>query len=207
MSFPAGSAIGDLAVVFCEKQYPVDTPSGWTSIYLNGYRMAAYKVLTSGDIATGTVTVQATAPYLGTNANITGGLVVFVGAGGGVREYEVAVAASGFGATLTNTTSGAVLSTDTAIYWASTIGASAFPTITPASGSANTLQSASSSGIYSVLADQLMPGGALAVANLFGNGDYVAIQVIVEIGLAPPSGLIPVNMNGGMRDMCGGKNG
>jgi hypothetical protein len=200
-----------LAIVFGSKGYAIDIPSGWTTIYQNNaltYNvMAAWKVLTSGDISTGTVTVQATSPYMPYPANISAGLVVFAGAGGGVRENEQGNG-GGFAGTITNTTSGAVLSTDTAIYWASIISGSAYPTITPASGSANTLQSISSSGIYSVLADQAMPGGALAVANAFGNGNYVAVQVIVEIGLAPAGRVLqPIQMNGGARDMCGGMNG
>lgn len=212
MSLPAGSAVGDLAIAFGCHEYPIDIPSGFTSLYQNNAIswnvMAAWKVLTSGDISTGSITVQATGPYLPYPAHISAGLVVFAGAGGGVREYQAAVAASGFGATLTNTTSGAVLSTDTAIYWASTSSASAYPTITPGSGSATTLQSNNVSTIYNVLADQAMPGGVLAVANVFGNGNYVAVQVIVQIGLAPPGGLLAYSgMDGGIHpQLTGGMN-
>ena len=49
---------------------------------------------------------------------MAGGLVVFVGPTGGIRETE-GIGGDGANITLTNTTSGAVLDTDVAVYWAS----------------------------------------------------------------------------------------
>jgi hypothetical protein len=210
ISLPTGSLAGDLAVLFVSAAAGVTNPTGWTNQYQNNAGLwtvlATTKTLSSGDISAGNVTVNCPAGSFDMHA----GMVTFVGAGGGLRENE-GTGGSGSTVTLTNTTTGSVLSTDTAIYWASLRWAGAtIPTITPASGSATTLQSGSTANAYSVLADQSMPGGSLAVASFFASSNgCVAVQVIVEIGLAPPGGLL-VNrgMDGGMvPQMKGGMNG
>lgn len=181
IAFPAGSQAGDLAVLFASGT--VNTvPSGWTSLYTNTtlvwFIIVCSKVLTSGDISAGSVTISGSVAF-----DNHAGIAVFVGAGGGVRETEGGVT-SGGNSTITNTTTSGVLSTDTAIYWASMRGTPTLPPITPGSGSATTLQSASTANAYSVLADQAMPGGVLGVVN-GGTGytttSFAAAQVIVEI--------------------------
>ena len=179
--------------------------------------MSAWETLTSTDISNGYITVSANssgrmsaglAVFIGNpsggvreneqgnsgSVNITmaaafdmaAGMADFVGAGRGLRETE-GTETSG-GATLTNTISGAVLSSDTAIYWASQRssggGGGSTPVITPGSGSATTLQYGTSTNSNSVLADQSMPGGSLAVANVFTSIVACnAVQVIVEVAL------------------------
>jgi hypothetical protein len=127
--------------------------------------------------------------------------VVFIGPTGGIREVE-STTGGGAPVSLTNTTSSSVLSSDVAIYWSSCRQGLSTPTITPGSGSANTLQMASTTAelTYSILADQTMPGGALSVVSAFAaaaNG-ATAAQVIVmgastgvgsvtSVGLTVPS--------------------
>jgi hypothetical protein len=187
VTLPAGSTAGDLGILFAIHSYPIALPAGWTSIYSNNSGsptfLAASKILDSTDISNGYVTVAATAPYSGYPESFTSGLAVMVGAGSGVREFQQS-SGGGFGSTLTNTTTGAVINTDIAIYWAAETGTPAsYPTIVPGTGSPIVLQQVTSPTTATnkaVLAYQVMPGGVLAVANTFPNGGYQAVQVIVE---------------------------
>lgn len=181
LAFPAGTQAGDLAILFFCSDFTPGTPSGWTNLYLGTgltcQAIAASKVLTSGDISTGSATATQTNPPFGPiAADCVLGIVTFVGGGGGVRETEGSQGAG----TLVNTTTGAVLSTDVAIYFSGARSASSLPTITPASGSANTLQTSTGPTLDAVMADQAMPGGALAI-SFFSNiaASAQAIQVIV----------------------------
>jgi hypothetical protein len=188
INFPAGAVAGDLAILFCGYAYPVDVPSGWDTEYSFTTGLwnvfAASRVLTSGDISAGNVNVSNAGPYLGVNFDMCLGIAVFVGAGGGVRETQ-GNDASGT-TTITNSTSAAVQSSDTAIYWATNRSTSSptLPVITPASGAATDLEDATTTNAWSLLASQAMPGGVLAVTSTFplpgGGGGIAAIQVIVE---------------------------
>jgi hypothetical protein len=187
VTLPAGSVAGDLAILCCSYAYPVDIPSGWTPVYSFTTGLwnvfAASKVLTSGDISAGNVNVSNTTPYLGVSFDMCLGVAVFVGAGGGVRETQ-GDDASGT-TTITNTTSAAVLSSDTAIYWATNRASTpTLPVITPASGAATELADATTTNAWSLLSSQAMPGGVLAVTTYFpppgGLSGVAAIQVIVE---------------------------
>lgn len=204
VSFPAGSASGDLAILFVANAGSPGLPSGWTSDFsFNSGTwnvLACHKTLSSGDISTGSV--SSANPF---SFDQHMAIAVFIGAPT-IRENEGNQGSAG---TVTNTTSGSVLSSDSAIYFASSRSPSSNPTITPGSGSATTLQTASTTNAKSVLADQSMPGGVLAVANVVnGTSGNVAVQVIVESDLAPPGGLLANpgmdgfgwrnQMNGGM---------
>lgn len=202
---PAGSAAGDLAILFSAGFAPT-LPSGWTSLYSESGTwslFAASKVLSSGDISAGNIPISFAGAFDG-----VGAIAVFVGAAGGVRETQGNVGGSSTPITLT--TSGAVQSTDTGIYFATLRGTSpALPTITPGSGSATTLQHAGTANGNSLLANQAQPGGALSVVYGYAAASpSVAVQVIVEIGLAPPGTLL-VNPGtaGGMDQLYGGMNG
>src|SRR5262245_63629676 len=76
--FPAGSQAGDLAIMFAEAGYSVGTPAGWTQQNFssvptfNAYTFS--KTLTSGDIATGFVTVN-----IGGAFDASVALIVFIG--------------------------------------------------------------------------------------------------------------------------------
>lgn len=185
IAFPAGSAVGDLAVLIVSAGYTLTTPSGWSVQYEtfggDWSTLVATKTLTSGDISAGGVSSSVTN---GVSFDMAAGMAVFIGGGvAGVRETQ-GMTTSG-GGTVVNTTTSAVTNSDVAIYWASTRQPSAVvPIITPAVGSANTLHSDSTTNAYSLLADQAMPGGALSVGTLFpppdGGDGEVAVQVIVQ---------------------------
>jgi hypothetical protein len=208
VALPAGSAVGDLAILCISNAGSPSLPSGWTSQYSFNSGvwnvLVCSKTLTSGDISTGSV--SSANPF---SFDQHMGIAVFIGAPT-IRETQ---GTNGSGTSLTNTTDGSVLSSDSAIYWASVRATSvALPTIAPGSGSATSLQTALTTNAGSRLAAQAMPGGVLAVVSNFSggiNGD-VAVQVIVESGLAPPGGLL---VNPGMdgfgwrNQMNGGMNG
>jgi hypothetical protein len=189
---PAGSEVGDLAILFAsagDNIAPVPE-TGWANAYSGGgggpwSQISVYKLLISFDITLGYVEVQCPAGAF----DMAGGLVVFVGPTGGIRETE-GIGGDGGNITLTNTTSGAVLDTDVAVYWASLRqdgGPIDAPVITPSTGTANTLGGSGTTNIYALLADQVMPGGAVTVENNFvaaGNGGF-AVQVIVESAATP----------------------
>lgn len=120
-TFPGGTTAGDLAIVLVSNENSVfcnsNFPSGWTSQIANAVTFLAAcvcsKVLTSSDISTGSVTVTVPGGFPGTFA-----IVIFIGGTGGVREVDGT--ANGSGATSrTVTTSSAVTSSDTAIYFGS----------------------------------------------------------------------------------------
>lgn len=179
VTFPTGTAVGDLAICFVGHAWIDTLPAGWTVLYdqFDSIWWAAviYKVLTSGDIATGNVSVTFNNAF-----DCVAGIVTFIGPTGGIRESEYAFGTSS--ATITNATTSAVLNTDTIIYFASSRDATAgLPTITPSSGAATTLQSAITTNSQSILADQAPPSGVLSVANnLATPGHGFAVQVVVK---------------------------
>jgi hypothetical protein len=185
LALPAGSQAGDFALFFYFVSWSPNGPAGWTTVYLSttsgNKLLVGSKTLTSGDISAGSITCTQTNPPFGPAADPNGLFIVtFVGATGGVRETQYANGAS---VTLVNTTTGAVINTDIAIYAAWVRGSSEpLPTITPASGSANTLQTIPSTpSQVGILADQAMPGGALAVTTTAtSSGAWSDVQVIVK---------------------------
>jgi hypothetical protein len=192
LTAPGGGTVaaqaGDLAVLFFADSYQPAIPSGWTSLntFTGGTLkwIIASKILTSADISTGSITANQSDPPFGPIAsNCALSIAVLIGPTGGVGETEVPGTVGAPAYTNTNTTTGAVINTDVAIYFACMIGSSGqpVPVITPASGSARTLQSTGSvAGMLAVLADQAMPGGALAVGTYFVNSTSMAAQVIVK---------------------------
>jgi hypothetical protein len=121
ISFPAGTVAGDLAVLCVGSQNVISTPSGWTAQTATAFSFWAggifTKVLTSGDIATGTVTANST----GDSSAI---IATCIGPTFGIRETPSDFG-GGTGATHTLSTSSAVLSTDTALYFGSNRSSSA----------------------------------------------------------------------------------
>src|SRR5690348_8305998 len=75
VSFPAGTLAGDLAVLFAGHAWTVNTPSGWTAqnaLPAANFGGAVFsRVLTSGDISTGSVTVTTTGTFNGVLAIVT----------------------------------------------------------------------------------------------------------------------------------------
>jgi hypothetical protein len=192
LTAPGGGTVaaqaGDLAVIFFALSYQPTIPAGWTTLntFTGGTLkwIIASKILTSGDISTGSITANQNNPPFGPIAsNCAFSIAVLIGPTGGVRETEVPGTQIAPNYTLVNTTTSAVINTDVAIYFACMIsaGGDPVPIITPASGSANILQSTGSvAGMLAVLADQAMPGGALTVSTYVVNNTSMAAQVIVK---------------------------
>jgi hypothetical protein len=62
LTFPVGSAVGDLAIITTNHAWAITVPTGWTALDnvagTNVSGMVAYKVLDAGDLATGSVTIN-----------------------------------------------------------------------------------------------------------------------------------------------------
>lgn len=183
VTLPTGSVANDLALIFADSGYTPTLPTGWGLV--SGASAAQWqqiigsKVLTAADITAGNVTVTFNGSY-----DCVLGIVTFVGAPS-IREVEAATNSVG---SLPIVTSSSVASTDTAIYWFSQRN-TAVPTITPASGSATTLQSATTGNGGSKLATQAMPGGALSVNGTFVATYWDAVQIIVA-GPVPSTAIL-----------------
>ncbi len=186
VGLPAGSAAGDLALLFATAAFNLTNPSGWTSIDgaggLTWNILITQKTLSSGDISTGNVTVNAAGSF-----DIIGAIAVFVGSLS-VREFQDNLNAAGT-STATLTTTGAVTSSDELIYFTSTRTGTA-PSITPGSGSTVSLQSATTANADAVLKRQNAPGGALGVLYGFSSAVSNFIQVVVTNGGATSSGIL-----------------
>jgi hypothetical protein len=200
VSFPSGSAVGDFALL-CSANTSggITVPSGWTTLasdtswgVWDGF--VASRALTSGDIATGSVTVP-----VGGGAAAVIELVVFIGATGGVREVHGGVHAYYPSADVISTSS-AVTSSDVGIFFtgaAIPTGGASFA-ISPGT----VLSSVNVTAGLGVIADAAMPGGVSNVTFTGGAGgvnnnlpiDYVVIVMgvtsvgtVSSVGLTMPS--------------------
>jgi hypothetical protein len=174
--FPAGSQAGDLSVLFVADSGANGNtppgyrtpPSGWTSIVVdsgsggggvnwNGY--AASKILSSGDISTGSITATTNGPRFSPQSAVAAALVTFVGATNGIREGE-GTPNSGFPNPEVLSTSSAVLSGETGIFFGcSPLAPSATIAISPGS----VLQSVNTADALGVLALATMPAGSSSI--------------------------------------------
>jgi hypothetical protein len=180
VTLPAGSVEGDFAVLFCGTGYPCPaTIAGWT---VNDYQNvgsywsgAVYsKVLTSGDISTGSASVTSAGAYDGVV-----GLAVIVGAAGGVREVESSRHSNDSTTSVSLTTSTNVAVTDTNIYFASERGNSS--SITVSRGIKQQAATDSSNGSGVVFGEQLTGAGALTATFVYSSGNlgnYSAVVVV-----------------------------
>lgn len=116
ITFPSGAAAGDLCIVCFSGSFQLaSTPSGWTldsGSQLTGSNengSIIYKILTSGDISAGSVTLAIS----GTHSQYTSA-ICYIGPTGGIREI---VASRAVTSPATLNTSGAVVATDDAIYY------------------------------------------------------------------------------------------
>jgi hypothetical protein len=85
LSFPGGTVAGDIAIIIAANEQNVFAVSGWTNGAQNlipGSSFWAYKTLTSGDIATGSVSIS----HNGTNG--TWSLTIIVGGTASIREVD-----------------------------------------------------------------------------------------------------------------------
>lgn len=188
-TFPTGTIVGDSVVLFVAAQTGVVVPTGAGWDILQGIGTSAnwsngaamYKVMTSGDISTGSVSV---------GSGATGGMVAcgetFVGTVGGIREVDFTYANAAT-ASVGLTTSSQVLSTDHALIFASA-RASANPT-----SSVGTLAHAINNGSNAAasLFDYSPSGGAFTATEGYTGyntaGYYQAIVVVELVSSVPPS--------------------
>jgi hypothetical protein len=119
LAWPTGTIAGDRAIICAGAVDTINTPSGWTvnnnvgAAFWNGAVLS--RVLTSGDITAGSVTIALSiggGAYRGGVATIT----TFIGAPA-IREVDYVL--QNATTPVTVSTSGAVLTTDTALYFGS----------------------------------------------------------------------------------------
>jgi hypothetical protein len=173
LTLPAGTSAGDRAVIVFGHGFDPVAPGGWTTLDINSgnaWNGAVFtKLLSSGDISTGSVTVTASGSYSG-----VAGLIVFQGGTAGIRETDHSTAS---GTSQSITTSGALVNTDTAIYWGTDRDNAV--TITPSRGSLQ--QTATTgSGTGAIYTEAPVPGGAETVTFSYSSGasNYQAIVVV-----------------------------
>jgi hypothetical protein len=191
LTWPAGTQAGDLALIFITGAWPCTVPAGWTLLTPNYTALtwmgfAASRVLSSGDISTGSVSVALTNLY-----DTAAAVVTFIGPVGGVRE-TISGNTAGAVPPQTLTTSGAVLATDAGIYFGSVRGPR---TVLVNPGSV--LQIATDGNAYAVLAYQCMPGGAFPVTFCYPLGAanalidcVVIVETVPSVALPLPPGLV-----------------
>jgi|GEM_PF-6016770 len=179
---------GDLVLLHVANGWSPSVPSGWatispvppTSVW---FAFTASKILTSGDISTGSITISTGGVF-----NAIAELYVFIGATGGVREFVRSDTAGG-NYTTTLTTSSAVLATDVGVYFGSVRTGSGTGSVSISPGS--TLQTPSLAGqAYGALANEAMPGGATAVGFTVTNANAASQTVVIVQGGATSVGSV-----------------
>jgi hypothetical protein len=189
VALPAGSAVGDFAVLCIGAITGFTIPTGWTALAVPTNFVqscgGASRILTSGDISTGSVAV-AFGSYGGSYYDASIVLVVYVGATGGIREID-GVGSSGV-SFYTQSTTSAVQNTDAALYFAfargNTLGAGGI-NVVPSSGSDTVLANPYTTGLTGsgmVVASQAMPGGAFAATFNWPGGEtnFMCCILVVE---------------------------
>lgn len=185
VAWPSGTQAGDLVIFLAETAFNSTNPSGWTNLYIvtgttaNG--IVSYKTLTSGDISTGFVTINASGSYFGIVC-----IVAWIGSPA-VREGEGAQSA---GVSPSVTTSSAPIAGDVGLYLS---GGRNNATITPGRGTVLQTSTASEQ-TGCIYAETLSASGAVTVsfntANT-GSGVMGAI-VIVEDAATVGAALQPI---------------
>lgn len=188
IALPTGSQAGDFALLYVANGFSPAVPSGWTTISPTPgssvwFAFTASKLLTSGDISTGSITVGTGGVF-----NAVAEIYVFIGATGGVREFPRSDTPGG-NYTTTLTTSSAVQASDVGVYFGSVRASSGPGSASVSPGS--TLQSPSiASQCYGVLADQGMPGGATTVSFTYTNSIAASQIVVIVQGAATGVGSV-----------------
>jgi len=203
IALPAGTLANDLAIIyFNTTRYSpgytssVAAPAGWTTLNLynpfgaQSQSVTASRILTTGDITAGTVSV--TAGGTGFPFDYAFGIVTFVGALT-VRECDSTPPSGSDSLTpLTVTTSGSVISTDGAVYFAYSPGTGGTPNTACLSRGALLQQATSpSSDIGAAIFAEGCVAGPYSVGFSFSENNIAAalgVVVIVEsAGLTPVS--------------------
>lgn len=178
IAFPAGTSVGDRAILFAEHGFAAGTgPGGWTQLdnsagsNVNG---AVYtKLIDSNDLTTGSVAVSFGGTYYGELA-----LAIMVGATAGIRETKTV--RSGVGASpvsLTTVNSAAV--TDTAIYFGSARADSSTTTVNR--GTSLQSRSADTQASAALYYEDLTSSGTVTAQfshSVAGSGYYEVIVIV-----------------------------
>jgi hypothetical protein len=179
ISLPAGTAVGDLVVLFVGQGNNVSTPSGWTS---NNAMSGSFwaggicsKVMTSGDISGGSVSVT-TGSF-----NSAAMMVCFIGGTAGIRETVASRNGSGSTSVLGASTSGSVVNTDTALHFGSNRAAS---TDTVNRGIMQLQSNDGSSASACLYTEIVASAGAIQPTFLYssaGSGNYQATVIVKSV--------------------------
>lgn len=189
ITLPAGSAVGDVAILCASGVWAVSRPTGWTAIdnqsgtNYNGAGFA--KVLDSADISTGSVTVS-----LAGSGDATAALLVFVGST--VKSVRPIVGTrSGSGSTSVDVSALQARADD---YFAVYISNRASSTNTFSSGSTLHTSSATSSSGALVGAMTGSKVGATGTASLSAAGTgYYVLPIAVEGANSSPAEVVTVS--------------
>jgi hypothetical protein len=178
VTWPTGTLAGDLALIFVGHAWSINKPAGWvlvdSNIPVTNYNGATFsRVLTSADIAAGSVTVTVSNTFDGVV-----GIVTFVGATGGIRPPVTSIANSSGSSSVTVNSDGSPLTADMAVYFGGNRGAS---TATVSLGSM--LQQANDLAFASGCIYAGSPASAGGVSPVFsystaGTANYQIIVVV-----------------------------
>jgi hypothetical protein len=174
LGFPGGTAVGDLAVLFIEQGYQtITTPSGWTAVHMQAsggaYGGVFSKILTSGDLSGVSIGPTGFSSSLGMAA-------IFIGSTGGLRETAISCCSAATSVTGT-VTSGNVLATDFALYFAGEY--STTTNVTVSRGTQK--QQISGTTSAALFAETLTAAGAITPNFLYstaGGSGYQATVII-----------------------------
>ena len=177
VNFPSGTVAGDTAILMVGHGWGANTPSGWTnqnSLTGTNWNGAVFsKVLTSGDITTGHVTVTFAGSFDGTLA-----IVTIVGAAYYVRSVDASRNGSGSTSVSLSTANPAIGGSDLALYFGSNRAAS---TDTVSRGTMQR-QANDGSAASGCLYTEAIPSGGILSSNFLyssaGIGNYQAIVLI-----------------------------
>jgi len=172
--WPAGTATGDLAILFAGHAWGANLPSGWTTqsnLTGSNWNGAVFsKTLTSGDISAGSVVV--------TFAGSFDGVVSVLTTVGNFTIKETAPSRNGTGSSsISLTTSTSALATDLLVYFGSNRGAST-DTVSRGTMQRQANDGASASGC---LYTETGTTGAISANFLYssaGTGNYQSILIV-----------------------------
>jgi hypothetical protein len=179
--FPAGTAANDLALIFAQGGYSINTPGGWTSRDSRNtgtcFGATFSKVLTSGDVGAGSVTVTLTNVF---DASVS--IIVFIGSThwnpntSSVFDIGHDPASS---VTVTTSGSGSPNVGDFAVYFSSERGNS---TITWNRGLKQASSTTSANSCCALYTETLTAAGAVTGVASFtsATGDKYSVILIIQ---------------------------
>jgi hypothetical protein len=189
-TLPTGSLAGDLCVIDCSHYWVTTCPSGWVPLIdlqgSNYEAMTFFKVLTSGDIATGSVTINFSNAGYGTVVGAT-----FIG-NYGIRNFVAAVNAAN-ASTRSLTTDSTPATGDNMLLFASVRGN---PVISSSDLSSDVVSDYQANSSALLRQGTASGAGAMTVTTAYSStgwsGDHQAL-----IGLSPVNGSTDYANTGG----------